>query len=112
MWAWPPLGGSETTMDVPYYTRVEWTPVSRNDQAQAGHEGESGAPTEFSIAIKRSGHQKDHPGRETRVIPCVVVGAHSRTHVCVFFLGGALKNIRTHQVEFLVLQCRLTVIHD
>ena len=86
--------------------------VSRNDQAQAGHEGESEAKSESCIAQEPNGHQKDHPGRETRVIPCVVVGAHSRTRVCVFFLEGALENIRTHHVEFLVLQCKLTVIHD
>ena len=57
--------------------------MSRNDQAQAGHEGESEAKTESCITKEPNGHQKDHPGRETRVIPCVVVGAHSRTRVCV-----------------------------
>ena len=76
--------------------------MSRNDQAQAGHEGESGAPTESCIAVKRSGHDKDHPGRETRVIPCVVVGAHSRTHVCVFFLEGALENFERTRSNFVI----------
>ena len=70
----------------------------------------------FLITIEPNGAQterkKDHPGRETRVIPCVVVGAHSRTRVCVFFFGGALENIRTHQVEFRYYNVGLTVIHD
>ena len=66
--------------------------MSRNDQAQAGHEGESEAKTESCITQESSGRKKDHPGRETRVIPCVVVGAHSRTRVCVFFLEGVFEN--------------------
>lgn len=68
--------------------------------------------SESCITQEPNGHQKDHPGRETRVIPCVVVGAHSRTRVCVFFFGGALENIRTHQVEFRYYNVGLTVIHD
>ena len=86
--------------------------MSRNDQAQVGHEGESEAKTESCITKEPNGHQKDHPGRETRVIPCVVVGTHSRTRVCVFFLEGALENIRTHQVEFRYCNVELIVIHD
>ena len=56
----------------------------------------------FSIKSKRSGHQKDHPGRETRVIPCVVVGAHSRTRVCVFFLEGVFENLEHTWSNFVI----------
>jgi len=56
----------------------------------------------FSIKSKRSGHDKDHPGRETRVIPCVVVGAHSRTRVCVFILEGALENFERTRSNFVI----------
>ena len=65
----------------------------------------------FLFATEPSGHQKDHPGRETRVIPCVVVGAHSRTRVCVFIFDDASKNIRTHRSNFVCFN-ELIVIHD
>ena len=48
------------------------------------------------------GHDKDHPGRETRVIPCVVVGAHSRTRVCVFFLEGVFENLEHTWSNFVI----------
>ncbi|ACX74173.1 hypothetical protein Fisuc_0561 [Fibrobacter succinogenes subsp. succinogenes S85] len=56
----------------------------------------------FHITQELSGHQKDHPGRETRVIPCVVVGAHSRTRVCVFFLGGVFENFERTRSNFVI----------
>lgn len=46
-------------------------------------------------------HKKDHPGRETRVIPCVVVGTPLRTRcVCVYFRRHVQKHSNT-SVEFL-----------
>ena len=76
--------------------------VSRNDQAQAGHEDASEAKSESCIAQEPNGHDKDHPGRETRVIPCVVVGAHSRTRVCVFFLEGVFENFERTRSNFVI----------
>ena len=50
----------------------------------------------------RTVRKKDHPGRETRVIPCVVVGAHSRTRVCVFFLEGVFENLEHTWSNFVI----------
>jgi hypothetical protein len=86
--------------------------VSRNDQAQAGHEGESEAKSESCIAKEPNGAQEGPPRQGDPGDP-LCCGGCALTHPCVCVLSRRrVRKLRTHQVEFRYCNVGLIVIHD